>query len=118
MATIWGHSAQAALGANASPGMWMHGEGLARLARLAPGVLYNDLLACHSYAGGEAAASKLRCPVLFVLGRRDQMTPARGGAAFARTVPNARLVQVEASGHSLMTEAPDATLDALVEFFR
>jgi pimeloyl-ACP methyl ester carboxylesterase len=118
METIWGHSAQAALGANPNPGMWMYGEALARLGRLAPGVLHNDLLACHGYTGGEAAAAKLQCPVLFVLGRRDQMTPAKAGAAFARTVPNARLVQLEASGHSLMTEAPDATLDALIEFFR
>jgi pimeloyl-ACP methyl ester carboxylesterase len=118
MDTIWGHSAQAALGANPNPGMWMHGESLARLGRLAPGVLYNDLKACHTYAGGEAAAAKLQCPVLIVLGRRDQMTPAKAGAAFARTVPNARLVQLEASGHSLMTEAPDATLDALIDFFR
>jgi len=118
METIWGHSAQAALGANPNPGMWMYGESLARLDRLAPGVLYNDLKACHTYAGGEAAAAKLQCPVLIVLGRRDQMTPAKTGTAFARTVPNARLVQLEASGHSLMTEAPDATLDALIDFFR
>ena len=118
METIWGHSAQAALGANPNPGMWMYGEALARLGRLAPGVLYNDLRACNGYAGGEAAAAKLKCPVLFLLGRRDQMTPAKAGAAFARGVPNARLVQVEASGHLLMTEAPDATLDALIDFFR
>jgi pimeloyl-ACP methyl ester carboxylesterase len=118
METIWGHSAQAALGANPNPGMWMYGEALARLGRLAADVLYNDLLACHTYAGGEAAAAKLQCPALFVLGRRDQMTPAKAGAAFARTVPHARLVQLEGSGHSLMTEAPDATLDALIDFFR
>jgi pimeloyl-ACP methyl ester carboxylesterase len=116
METIWGHSSQAALGANPNPGMSMYGESLARLERLAPGVLYNDLRACHEYAGGEAAAEKLACPVLFVLGRRDQMTPAKAGAAFAKTVPNARLLQLEGSGHSLMTEAPDAVLDALIEF--
>lgn len=116
METIWGHSPQAAIGANPNPGMSMYGESLARLARLAPGVLHTDLKACHEYAGGEAGVAKLHCPVLFVLGRRDQMTPAKAGAAFARTVPNARLVQLEASGHSLMSEAPDATLDALIDF--
>ena len=116
METIWGHSAQAALGANPNPGMSMYGESLARLGRLAPGVLHNDLKACHEYAGGEAAAANLACPVLIVLGRRDQMTPAKAGAAFAKTVPNARLLQLEASGHSLMTEAPDAVLDALIGF--
>ena len=118
METIWGHSPQSALGANPNPGMSMYGESLARLERLAPGVLYNDLKACHEYAGGEAAVAKLRCPVLFVLGRRDQMTPAKAGTAFAKTVPGARVVVLEASGHSLMTEAPDATLDALIDFLR
>jgi pimeloyl-ACP methyl ester carboxylesterase len=118
METIWGHSPQAAVGANPNPGMWMYGEALARLERLAPGVLHDDLKACHEYAGGDAAAAKLRCPVLFVLGRRDQMTPAKAGAAFAQTVPEARVVQLETSGHSVMSEAPDATLDALIAFFR
>jgi pimeloyl-ACP methyl ester carboxylesterase len=116
METIWGHSAQAALGANPNPGMSMYGEALARLERLAPGVLYSDLRACHDYAGGEAAVAKATCPVLFILGRRDQMTPAKAGLAFARTVPNARVVQIDAAGHSLMTEAPDAVLDALAAF--
>jgi len=117
MLTVWGHSAQAALGANPNPGMSMYGESLARLARLAPGVLYADLRACHSYAGGEAAAKALRCPVLFVLGRRDQMTPAKSGLAFARSVPDARIVQIAGSGHSLMTEAPDELRDELAAFF-
>ena len=118
METIWGHSPQAAIGANPNPGMSMYGESLARLERLAPGVLHNDLKACHAYAGGEAAVAKLQCPVLFVLGRRDQMTPAKAGAAFAKTVPDAQVVMLEASGHSLMSETPDATLDALIAFFR
>ncbi len=118
METIWGHSPQAAIGANPNPGMSMYGESLARLERLAPGVLHHDLKACHEYAGGEAAVAKLACPVMFVLGRRDQMTPAKAGAAFAQTVPGAQVVMLEASGHSLMTESPDATLDALIAFFR
>jgi pimeloyl-ACP methyl ester carboxylesterase len=118
METIWGHAPQVPLGGNPNPGMWMHGDTLARLARLAPGVLYNDLKACHGYAGGEAAAAKVKCPVLFVLGRRDQMTPAKGGLAFAKTVAGAQVVQLAPSGHSLMAESPDAVLDALIDFFR
>ena len=116
MDTIWGHAPGVPLGGNPNPGMWMYGDTLARLARLAPGVLYNDLRACHEYAGGEAAAGKLKCPVLFVLGRRDQMTTAKAGLAFAKSVPGARVVQIAPSGHSLMAEAPDAVLDALIEF--
>jgi pimeloyl-ACP methyl ester carboxylesterase len=116
MLTIWGHAPQAPLGANPSPGMWMYGDTLARLERLAPGVLYADLLACHTYAGGEAAAEKAKCPALFVLARRDQMTPLRIGVEFAKHLPQARVVQLGASGHFVMVEGPDATLDALKEF--
>jgi pimeloyl-ACP methyl ester carboxylesterase len=118
MLNIWGHAAQVALGGNPNPGMWMYGDTLARLARLAPGVLYNDLKACHEYTGGEAAAAKVKCPVLFVLGRRDHMTPAKAGLAFAKTVAGARVVQLAPSGHLLMVESPDAVLDALIDFFR
>ena len=117
MTTIWGHAAQAPLGGNPNPGMWMHGDMLARLARLAPGVLYNDLKACNDYAGGAEAAAKVRCPALFVLGARDQMTPSKSGRALAQMVPGAKLVQFAPSGHALMAESPDATLDALIDFF-
>jgi len=116
METIWGHAPHVPLGGNPNPGMWMYGDTLARLARLAPGVLYNDLRACHEYAGGEAAAAKVKCPALFVLGRRDMMTAAKAGLAFAKTVPGARIEQITPSGHSLMAEAPDAVLDALIDF--
>ena len=118
METIWGHAPQVPLGGNPNPGMWMYGDMLARLERLAPGVLYNDLNACNSYAGGEAAAAKVKCPVLFILGRRDQMTVPKAGQAFAQMLPGAKVVQIAPSGHSLMAESPDATLDALIEFFR
>jgi pimeloyl-ACP methyl ester carboxylesterase len=118
METIWGHAPSVPLGANPNPGMWMYGDSLARLARLAPGVLYNDLKACHEYAAGAESAAKVRCPALFVLGRRDVMTPPKVGLEFSRAFKDARVVQVAPSGHTLMGEAPDATLDALIDFFR
>jgi pimeloyl-ACP methyl ester carboxylesterase len=31
-------------------------------------------------------------------------------------LPGAKVVQIAPSGHSLMAESPDATLDALIEF--
>lgn len=116
METIWGHAPQVPLGGNPNPGMWMYGDTLARLARLAPGVLHNDLRACNDYAGGEAAAAKVTCPALFILGRRDQMTVPKAGHAFAQLLPGAKIVQIAPSGHSLMAEAPDAVLDALIDF--
>jgi pimeloyl-ACP methyl ester carboxylesterase len=116
METIWGHAPATPLGSNPNPGMWMYGDALARLGRLAPGVLYNDLNACNTYASGTESAAKVRCPVLFILGRRDTMTPVKTGTAFAQAFTAAKSVQVATSGHTLMAEAPDATLDALISF--
>jgi pimeloyl-ACP methyl ester carboxylesterase len=112
MHTIWGHAPQVPLGGNPNPGMWMYGDTQARLERLAPGVLYADLKASHDYVfpGG------VKCPTLFILGKRDMMTPPRAAQALLDKIAQAKRVLVDFSGHSLMAEAPDATLDALVEF--
>ena len=118
MSTIWGHAAQVPLGGNPNPGMWMYGDTLARLERLAPGVLHTDLKACNDYAAGLESAAKVKCAALFLLGRRDVMTPPKAAAALAQAIPGSRTVQIGSSGHSLMAEAPDATLDALSEFLR
>jgi pimeloyl-ACP methyl ester carboxylesterase len=116
METIWGHAAQVPLAGNPSPGMWMYGDTLARLARLAPGVLHADLAACNAYADGMAAAAKVKCPALFIVGARDVMTPPRAAQALAGAIAGSRTVTIGPSGHSLMAEAPDATLDALIGF--
>lgn len=114
METIWGHAAQVPLGGNPSPGMWMYGDTQARLERLAPGVLYNDLKACNDYV----LEGEIGCPALFVLGKRDVMTPPRSAKSIQEKIPDAKAVLVDFSGHSLMAEAPDATLDTLIDFFR
>ena len=117
METIWGHAAQVPLAGNPNPGMWMYGDTLARLARLAPGVLHTDLKACNDYAGGLESAAKVKCPALFVLGAaRHDDAAARGAGRCRRRSPARRPWRSPPSGHSLMAEAPDATLDALIGF--
>ena len=115
METIWGHAAQVPLGGNPNPGMWMYGDTLARLRRLAPGVLYSDLKACNDYASDFA---NVKCPVLLILGKRDVMTPPRSAKGLQEKLPHCETALIDPSGHSLMAEAPDATLDALIAFFR
>jgi len=112
MSTIWGHAPQVPLGGNPNPGMWMYGDAQARLERLAPGVLYADLKACNDFA----LSGSVQCPALFILGRRDVMTPVRAAKQLQDAIPGAKTVLVDYSGHTLMAEAPDATLDALIEF--
>jgi len=112
METIWGHAAQVPLRGDPNPGMWMYGDTLARLRRLAPGVLYSDLRACNDYV----FSGEVRCPSLFILGKRDVMTPPRGAASLQENIRNAKSLVVDLSGHAPMAEAPDATLDALIGF--
>jgi len=113
METIWGHAPRVPLGGNPNPGMWMYGDTLARLRRLAPGVLYNDLKACNDYE----LKGEVKCPALFILGRRDMMTPPKLAAELQKRLSSETVV-IEPSGHSLMAEAPDATLDALIKFLQ
>jgi pimeloyl-ACP methyl ester carboxylesterase len=116
MYTIWGHAAQVPLGSNPNPGMWMYGDTLARLERLAPGVLYNDLKAVNDYENGAHAAAGLKCPVLLILGRRDVMTPPKAAQSLSEKIPGCKVVTVGTSGHTMTAEAPDAVLDALIDF--
>ena len=116
MHTVWGHAAQVSFARNPNPGMWMYGDMLARLERLAPGVLHAGLKACNDYAAGLESAAKVKCPALFILGRRDVMTPLRSAQALRDKLSNGRTVEIPVSGHSLMVEAPDQVLDALIGF--
>jgi pimeloyl-ACP methyl ester carboxylesterase len=118
METIWGHAPQVPFGANPNPGMWMYGDTLARLSRLAPGVLYTDLKACKDYASGLESAAKIACPSLVIMGGHDMMTPPKAALPLLEALRDAKSVSIRLSGHSLMAEAPDATLDALTAFFR
>ena len=52
----WSHSAGKQLGGNRVPGMWMTGTAMRLMERTRPGVLHVDLVACHAYDGGLAAA--------------------------------------------------------------
>jgi pimeloyl-ACP methyl ester carboxylesterase len=116
MLNIWGHSSAAQLGGNTVPGMWMTGAYLRLLERAKPQVLHVDLKACQEYADGRASAAKVRCPTLFILGARDQMTPPRTAHDLRAAIPEARTVVLEGTGHALTAERPDAVLDALIGF--
>jgi pimeloyl-ACP methyl ester carboxylesterase len=74
-----------------------------------------DLRASNDYAVGVAAARKVRCPVLLLLGDADLMTPLRATSAFAKEFQSAEVVVLKDCGHMLMGERPDETLDALRE---
>ncbi|HSD40351.1 MAG TPA: alpha/beta hydrolase [Burkholderiales bacterium] len=116
MVNIWSHSAYAHYPSNPGPGFWVIGENLRLMQRQKPGVMHVDFKACNDYAAGAERAGQVACPALFILGRRDVMTPARSGRELAKAVKGARIVEIGASGHALMAEKPNEVLDALTVF--
>jgi pimeloyl-ACP methyl ester carboxylesterase len=101
------------------PGMWLHGANQVLMRRiqdraqrtLGINLFAHDFGLCDGYTGGQAAAAQVRCPVSFILGARDQMTPPKASRELAGLL-KAKVHSLPA-GHHLMAEVPDAVLNAL-----
>ena len=120
MVNIWSHTSIAHKPSCPGPGFYVMGGSqrlMQRISRQNPEkVFYTDFSACKAYANGETAAKAATCPVLFVLGKRDMMTPPKTSATLIKAIPHGKVVQIEHCGHSLMAEQPDAVLNALFTF--
>ncbi|MEM8948458.1 MAG: alpha/beta hydrolase [Pseudomonadota bacterium] len=115
LVSSWGHGPAGHIGGNRAPGGWLMGHALKLLAKAGPGVLFNDLAACNAYDHGPAAADEVACPTLIVAGSYDRMTPVKQAAKLVEAMSGAKLVTIEGSGHLMIVEKPDATLDALID---
>jgi pimeloyl-ACP methyl ester carboxylesterase len=62
--------------------------------------------------------SSVRVPVLVVWGAADRIYPLEHGEAFAKAIPDARLVVLDQAGHLPQLEAPSALLAAVEDFGR
>jgi pimeloyl-ACP methyl ester carboxylesterase len=122
MVNVYSHSLMAPPPSALGPGTWLQGGSRALMKRVLASnprvnVFHRGFAACDSYAGGEAAMAQVQCPILFVLGKADAMTPPKAAQSLQKKAPGARTVMVE-GGHQMMTEAPDAVLFALRDFLR
>lgn len=119
MVNIFSHSSMAQKPSCPGPGFYVMGMSrrlMQRVSQINPEQLfYTDFYACNAYANGEAAAAAASCPVLFIFGSKDLMTPARSTKGLTTAIAHGQVVQVDA-GHALMSEQPDAVLDALFAF--
>lgn len=108
------------------PGTWVWGASVALNRRVLASnprvnVFHRGFKACDSYANGEAAIAAITCPVLFLLGREDQMTQPRAAQPLViKARESGKTVQVAyvPVGHHQMTEAPDETLFAMRDFLK
>ncbi|HSV82340.1 MAG TPA: alpha/beta hydrolase [Ramlibacter sp.] len=122
MVNTFSHALLAPPPSTLGPGTWLYGGSRALMQRVlasnpAVNLFHRGFVACDSYTGGEAAMARVQCPVLFVLGRHDAMTPPRAAQPLQARARDARTVLVD-GGHQMMSEAPDAVLFALKDFLR
>lgn len=104
------------------PGTWVYGASMAlgrRVLASNPGVnlFYTGFKACDSYSHGEEAMARVACPVLFVLGSVDHMTPPKAAQGLIKKALNAQVVYLP-SGHHQMYETPEPMLAALSGFLK
>ena len=126
MINVFSRATLAAPPSALGPGTWVYGASLAlgqRVINSNPkvNVFHRGFVACDSYRGGEAAMAQITCPVLFINGAQDQMTPARASQPLIRAGrEHGKTVNVVTvpMGHHQMNESPEETLQALREFLK
>jgi pimeloyl-ACP methyl ester carboxylesterase len=104
------------------PGTWVYGASMAlgrRVLASNPHVnlFHTGFKACDSYSHGEVAMAQVQCPVLFVLGSVDQMTPPKAAQSLIKKALNAQVVYLP-GGHHQMNETPEPMLAALTRFLK
>lgn len=122
MVNTFSHSTLAPPPSALGPGTWLYGGSRALMRRVLASnseanVFHIGFKACDGYRNGDAAMAEVSCPVLFVLGENDQMTPPKAAQSLVARAREGQVVTLPA-GHSLMTEAPDGVLFALTRFLK
>ncbi|HEX3064105.1 MAG TPA: alpha/beta hydrolase [Dongiaceae bacterium] len=111
----WAHGPAGHFGGNPAPGVWRMGGAQRLLNQTEPGVMASDLVACDAYDTA-ASAARVKCPSLLLLGALDRMTPAAKAKVLATALPDCRTMVIPGAGHMMMSETPDAVIDALLDF--
>lgn len=104
------------------PGTWVFGASMALGKRVLASnakvnLFHAGFQACDRYANGEQSMEKVSCPVLFVLGSVDQMTPPKAAQGLIQRAQHGRVVYLP-GGHHQMNETPEPMLAALTGFLR
>ena len=106
------------------PGTWVYGTSMALGRRVLASntqvnVFHRGFKACDTYTHGLEAMQEVACPILFLLGKQDQMTHPKSAQSLidvARSHGKKLHVIELPMGHHQMGESPEETLDALKNF--
>jgi pimeloyl-ACP methyl ester carboxylesterase len=126
MVNTFSHSTLSPPPSSLGPGAWLYGGSAALMRRVlatsqpvqGSNVFHTGFSACNHYAGGEAAMQTIASagtPTQFILGQYDQMTMPKNARSLIQKCSHPR-VDIVPAGHALMSEAPDAVLDAMKAF--
>ncbi len=126
MVNVFSRATLAAPPSALGPGTWVYGASMALGRRVLASnaqvnIFHRGFVACDSYANGLEAVSAVTCPILFVLGESDQMTPPRAAKSLidqAKATGKTFSVVKVPMGHHQMSESPEETLNALKDFLR
>ena len=126
MINVFSRATLAAPPSAMGPGTWVHGASTALNRRVLASnrevnLLHRGFTACDIYDQGLQAMADLNCPVLFINGALDQMTPPKTTQALIeqgqQTGKKIHVATVP-MGHHQMNESPEETLQALRQFLR
>jgi pimeloyl-ACP methyl ester carboxylesterase len=125
MVNTFSHSTLAPPPSALGPGTWLYGGSRALMRRILQSnprenVFHIGFSACNDYLVAFEALAQwniAQAATLFIVGKHDQMTPPKAAQTLISAAPLAKVVTLDA-GHSVMTEAPDATLFALLDFLK
>ena len=120
MVNVFSRSTLASPPSALGPGTWVYGASMALGRRVLASnrqvnLFHTGFLACDRYTGAEAAMEKVLCPVLFLLGSADQMTPPKAAQGLVKKARDGRVVLLP-GGHHQMNETPEPMLAALQQF--
>jgi pimeloyl-ACP methyl ester carboxylesterase len=124
MVNVFSRATLAAPPSALGPGTWVYGASIALGRRVLASntqvnIFHRGFVACDSYANGLEAMASVTCPVLFVLGESDQMTPPHAAKSLVEQAKASgkdfTVVKIP-MGHHQMSEAPEETLNALKPF--
>lgn len=86
-----------------------------RMIETGSAVLEDDLRACDAFDITSRLA-EIRLPTLIIVGRTDRMTPLRLSEELQAGIAGARVEIIEAAGHMVMLEQPEAVRSLLFDF--
>ena len=120
MVNVFSHSMLAPPPSALGPGTWVYGSSRALMRRVLASntevnLFYTGFKACNDYTNGETAIQQVTAPILFILGKRDQMTLPKAAQPLIGKAAQSKVVLLDA-GHQMMLESPDGVLFALRDF--